>query len=339
MGLTFNNVLTPISGAYEVSEAFAEVSIPILANLPLVDSLSIDGAGRYSHYSTVGDTSTWKFGAEWAPIHDVRFRYTRSKAVRAPNIEELFDPGGQDFEFIDDPCDPLFINQGTASRAANCAAILTAAGANPATYADPNVGVNIAGTQKGNPNLEPETAQTTTLGVVVAPRFIKSLIFSVDYYSINLSNAINLLTPQDMADQCVDLPTTANEFCPLIIRQVGGVDAGGIIDFTRQPVNVAQFNSRGFDLSLSYLFDPANFGIKQDLGTIGFRLIANHLDKLTFVNLPGVAAESDRGELGAPTWQGIWMPSGRVGLGLSITPSSTTARRCVTRRRPQPSLG
>ena len=125
-------------GRYDVSEVFAEVNVPLLAERPFADKLSVDGAVRYSDYSTTGGATTWKAGLTWAPVYDLTLSATIAEATRAPNIGELFDPGGQTFQAIDDPCDISNLNEGTEFRAANCAALLTSLGVDPATYTDPN---------------------------------------------------------------------------------------------------------------------------------------------------------------------------------------------------------
>ena len=95
-GLTFNNVVLPVKGRYDVSEIFGEVSVPLLEGVPFADTLTVDGAVRYSNYSTTGDATTWKTGLTWAPVYDLRLSGTVSEATRAPDIGALFDPGGAD---------------------------------------------------------------------------------------------------------------------------------------------------------------------------------------------------------------------------------------------------
>src|SRR5262249_54008686 len=121
--LFFNSGGQPVEGQFTVSEAFGEVSIPVLAHQPYADELTFDFAGRVSDYSTAGTDETWKLSGIYAPIPDIKFRAADAYAVRAPNIGELFAPLVQGFEGINDPCDPAFITQGTAFRAANCQAL------------------------------------------------------------------------------------------------------------------------------------------------------------------------------------------------------------------------
>lgn len=294
-GLTFGNAIPPEQGSFEVIEGFAEIDLPILRDRPLVNDFTVDAAVRISDYTTIGTTTTWKVGAVWSPVEDIRFRGTYSRAVRAPNIGELFDPGGQDFEFIDDPCDADNQNEGTQFRAANCATILSAFGVDPTTFNDPN-SASIPGIQRGNPDLTEETAKSFTLGVVLQPTAVPGLTVSLDWYDIEIQNAVNFASAEELAELCVDAPTLdpgINGFCALIVRDP---TTGGIIDFTQIPQNVAQITTAGLDVQINYSLDPADWGIDSDIGTFDFRLIGNYLDELTFIPLPGAPVESDVGE-------------------------------------------
>lgn len=300
-GLTFNNVIAPSEGSYEVKELFGELELPLLADRPFAEELTLNAAYRYSYYNVFGTTETWNYGFRWSPIEQLTFRGTQARAVRVPNIGELFSPASQTFAFIDDPCDVARLNEGTEFRVANCAAILSGLGvSDPGSFEDPNIGITVAGSQSGNLDLQPEEAETTTFGVIYRPSFVEGLTLAADWYDIELTSAINTLDPQDIANQCVDLPDTANQFCDLIVREPG---AGGIIDFTTQPVNVAAFTTSGVDFSLRYLLDPQRFGMGRDIGTFAINLVGNHLDELTFTNLPGAEPDPVAGEIGAPEWQ------------------------------------
>lgn len=296
-GLTFGNIIDPVIGEYDVTEAFAELKVPLLRDLKYADELSVDGAYRYSDYSTTGDATTWKLGFTYAPIQNVSLRGTRAKATRAPNIGELFDPGGQTFESIDDPCDIANVNNGTPFRQANCAEILNGFGIDPDTYTDPN-SATVGGTLRGNPDLEEEEATTRTLGITVQP--LPNLLIAVDWYDIRLSNAINYAEVQEIADICVDLPTIDNPFCGLLTRDPAD---GGVNDFIQAPLNVAQFRTRGYDFRIGYQLTAADLGTDRDIGVFRFALAGTHLDELTFVNLPGAIPDRDLGEVDAPDLQ------------------------------------
>lgn len=330
-GLTFFNVIPNSDGSFNVGEAFAEISLPIFEDRPLFDSLALDAAVRFSDYSTVGQTMSWKVGLVWAPIRDITFRSTIAEAVRAPNIGELFDPGGQTFAFITDPCDAGNVNNGSATREANCATELNGLGIDPTTFSDPNAS-GVEGILTGNDTLQEETAETFTFGVILRPRFIENLVLSADYYDIDLSDAINTPTGQEIIDQCYDAPDLNNRFCDLLTRR--STD-GGIDFFVQRPENVAAFTTRGIDFSAAYTIDTGQ------MGRLGFRLVGNHLEELTFVNLAGADPDIDRYEQGAPEWQAnfdvLW-EIGAFKLNYGVNYFSETQRFNLATRQGDPDI-
>jgi outer membrane receptor protein involved in Fe transport len=225
--------------------------------------------------------------------------------VRAPNISELFQPQGQTFALFTDPCDQSRLDQGSSTRRANCATILTGLNPaiDPATFNDPN-SASVAGLLRGNRGLLEETAETKTLGAVFRPRFIEGLTFSIDFYQIEIADAINIASAEELSQLCVDAPTTTNQFCGFITRDP---TTGGIVNFQLQPFNVAEFITRGYDFSANYLLDPQRFGLTQDIGTFNFRVVGNKLTELSFISVPGADRDFDEGEggalVGAPEWQ------------------------------------
>lgn len=293
--LTFNNDLLPQGGGYDVMEAFGEINIPLLKDRAFADWLSIDGALRLSDYSTTGSATTWKTGLIWSPVPDVSFRATLAEATRAPNINELFDPGGQNFADILDPCDINALDEGSSTRAANCAALLNSLGVDPTSFTDPN-SARVAGESFGTPTLEEEVAQTTTIGFVLRPRFLPNLTVSLDWYEIDLTDAISTATPQESARICVDSPTLENEFCELITREAG---TARIVDFIERPLNVANFSTEGYDFTLNYRWEPT----APNWGNFNVRLIGNKLEELTFIRLPGSEPDPEAGEEDRPEWQ------------------------------------
>jgi outer membrane receptor protein involved in Fe transport len=280
-------------GSFDVKEAFAEINLPILADLPFAQNLSVGGAIRLSDYSTIGGTTTWNVNGSWSPVRDITFRGTYSEAVRAPNITELFAGGSGTYEFITDPCGPERLAEGTQYRAANCTAALTAAGLTPAQQAafDPAndftspQNSSLLGFQGGNRTLNEETAKTWTAGVVLRPRFVPGLSITADWYDIRLENAIQYSTAQDVVDLCVDQPTLSNIYCESIRRSSS---RGYISFFTIIPENVASFETAGLDVSFNYRFTPFD-----NLGTFNIRLQGNYLDKLQFVPTAGADPEND----------------------------------------------
>ncbi|QYE36988.1 TonB-dependent receptor [Polymorphobacter sp. PAMC 29334] len=298
VAFTEPTLVVPSGGKFDVKEAFGELNAPILSGRRFADTLSVGAAYRFSSYSTIGDTHTWQINGVYAPIRDISFRGSYGKAVRAPNIGELFQPVTGDSFFFTDPCSPAEIGNGTSFRAANCAAVLRAVGAtvSPALQT-PN---NIVGVRSGNASLRAEAATTWTAGVVLRPRFIPGLTASVDYYDITLKDAINTPDPSSLATLCVDQPSIDNQFCRAISRAQGN----GIINgYTVQPQNVAQFRTAGADLNVDYVLRTAS------VGTFDLRFIGGYLRRLDFIGTPGAAPTDRLDTPGAPKWNFNFSPS------------------------------
>ncbi|MBN7137158.1 TonB-dependent receptor [Lysobacter enzymogenes] len=283
-GLTFLNAIPSRKGEYSVKEIFAETTIPLLADLPGVQRLSMDLAGRYSDYSTVGETKTWNVGLDWAVNDSFRVRASLAQAVRAPNIGELFNPQTQNFAPMNDPCDTRpgrtnSVNTAAdpALRARNCAALGL-----PANYQDTYGGTR-PGVSGGNPDLDVEEARSFSYGFVWQPEFIEGFGLSVDYWRVNLKDAIGAVTAEQLATRCVDSPGgIGNEFCAAIKRAPAGgyVDAQGrtfpagtIYNWTALNENLARSRRAGVDIEADYRFEM--FGGQSALRFVGTRLISS----------------------------------------------------------------
>ena len=286
------SAILPSGGGYNVKEAFAEINVPLLRDRPFFKDLSFGAAVRYSDYSTIGTTLTYKFDGTYSPIRDITFRGTYSQAVRAPNITELFSPLQGTFQFLTDPCDKNTpASEGTSFRAANCRAALTAAGLsnadilafNPA--GDPKQSTSQPGLTGGNPNLTEETAKTWTAGLVLRPSFLRGFSLTADWYDIKLTNAISTPDVNDVFRLCVDAPTLNNAFCNSFTRAAG---TGFINSFTVQSQNVAAYKTSGLEVAIAYVVKPS-----PSLGTFDFRLSGGYLNDLTLVSIVGGVPEQD----------------------------------------------
>jgi len=301
-GWTWFGAVQPVEGRFSVKEGFAELNAPLLKDVPGAHILSFGAAIRYSDYSypTLGTSKTstsWKVDGTYAPISDITFRASYSQAVRAPNIGELFQPNSANYNFITDPCDITEQNNGTSTREANCATLLTGLNIDPTTFSplsDPSSSLFTLGQTGGNPNLREETAKTWTAGLVLRPSFLPNFTATFDWYDIRISDAINTPEAVELAELCVDQPTLENVYCGLIDRDS---ETGFINGFRSRPDNVAQFRTAGLDVALNYQLNTAN------LGVFAFNLVGNYLDRLTFVATPGAEVNSDRGEIYAPRYQ------------------------------------
>lgn len=280
------------AGSFDVLEFYAETVVPLLRDLPFVHSLELEAAVRTSDYSSSGRATSWKVGGSWAPVPDLRFRSVLARAVRAPNVGELFSPGSEGFITVDDPCDTNFIGGGTGARRGNCGALGV-----PAGFVSNARTINIRTSTSGNTALDVETADTLTVGAVVKPRFLPGFGATIDYFRIKISDAINVFGAQDILNNCVDLADIDNVFCSSITRDA----SGAIQQIRRQNINVSRLEREGIDVELRYVEDLGN------LGTLSLGAVGTHMMKVTTVVAPGTVTGSNvidfNGEYGFPEWK------------------------------------
>lgn len=294
LGNTFFNALPALDADFDVKEAFAEVSIPILSDVPFVQNLTLEGAGRISDYSTIGQTEAWEGRLNWQPVDQVRVRATIGEAVRAPTLNNLFSPFGENFANIGDPCDQDNLENGRNGRQIRIENCIAAGVPDPENF-DSDDEESVPLRDGGNPNLQEETSDVWTIGFVWAPRFVNNLDFSVDLWDIEVSEAISTTGAGTIAARCVDNPSGINnQFCSLVDR--GG--DGNITEIRRSPLNLNQFSSRGVDIGASYSYNADTFGI------FNFRSNFQYLDEREFTFRLQDNVDILEGELGNPDWQG-----------------------------------
>lgn len=252
----YNAIPTFDAPSFEVKEAFAEVQVPLIKD-SFINELTLRGNGRISDYKGATGT-TYSYGGEvtFKPIQDITFRGTYARAVRAPNLADLFSVPGQNFApGFGDPCSAVNLATGSATRQANCAA----AGA-PAGY-DFRYIASLEIVSGGNPDLREEKSDSYTVGVLLQPRFIPGLSLSADYYDITVNDVITAPTAQQIANACYDLPDLNNQFCALFQRAGTGGGPRGEVPFqilegslTQISQNYAKLVARGIDAQLDYRF-------------------------------------------------------------------------------------
>lgn len=245
-GGEFGDPQPPIFGEIDVTEFYAESRVPLLEGAAMADYLGLELAIRTSDYSTVGNVSTWKAGAEWAPTDWIRFRGAYNVAIRAPNLDELFATQTIGFAAGDDPCDQDF-NPSQAVRDLCVEQGILASEID--TFDQINVGF---GTQSGgNPDLTEEESDTWTIGAVIQPPFLEGMNLTIDYYSIEIENAIDELSAQQIVDSCFRGLDNSAETCQAINRFPNGQ-----IDFVAATLkNLASLNASGLDVQVDYGFD------------------------------------------------------------------------------------
>lgn len=242
---------TEVRGNFDVIEGFGEVKIPLVKNAPFAKELSVDASLRLADYSTAGSTTSFAFGGVWSPAGDLRIRGSFNRAVRAPNISELFTPQVTTFSpiaFSQDPCDIDEIASSTSpNRASNCALFV------PDTSSfDPGI-TPVFITTGGNPGLREETADTFTIGFAYKPSFLDGFSIIADYYSIDIEGAIGGgLDVRDVASLCVDAPSTDNLFCDAVVRDP---NTGLVQSIETTLFNLSSLKSEGIDYEINYAFN------------------------------------------------------------------------------------
>ncbi|MCH8322082.1 MAG: TonB-dependent receptor [Proteobacteria bacterium] len=248
------NAVQPTRGRVNVWEAFAETLIPLIADKTMFKYLAVEAGLRWSKYSTVGTIFTWKLGGEWRPFNDLKIRGLFQKAVRAPNISELFGGIGQGFPSFADPCNGTFSTTTATGIACIAWGVPTSLVTGGFTQTDSQVQAAFS----SNPNLIEETANTWTVGGVFTPQQIPNLEMSIDYYSISLSNAVSLAfggTRGTIAACLAAGGQSTSIPCQRTPRDAQGQLGTLLLPVIVSLVNVDEFGSRGLDVAVRYNFD------------------------------------------------------------------------------------
>ena len=282
----FKEVQSGGVGAEDITEGDIELDVPLLKDLPFAQLVSLNGAYRYTSYSTNGlalsgpvsssfSANTYKLGLEWTVTDDVRFRASLSRDMRAPTLWDLYQQQ-----------------------------VVTSSGITDARFTDPAApaGANTVGTNQngsvntvsgGNPNLKPETSNNTTMGVVFTPRFIPGLTASVDYYYVKIGNAISSVSgnANSTYQLCLESPNLSSPYCNLITRPLGYLNTTPA-NFPTQIISLAQnvaMNSRGgFDTEIDYTTDLSSWAAMN--GFLNVRLLWNRQQvagTISVASLPG----------------------------------------------------
>jgi len=302
-----------VAGQFHVKEFFTEAQLPIVEDRPFFQLLELRAGYRYSKYQVAANsfsTNTWKVEGEWAPVRDVKFRASYNRAVRAPNIVELFASQAVGLDGSIDPCAGV-----PTATAAQCA--LT--GVSAAQYG--NVRANPAGQYNGlgggNPNLVPERATSVTGGIVLQPRFLPRFALTVDLFDIRVKQSIGALGANTIITQCI--ATGQPFFCSKVHRDAQGtiwLTTNGYVEDIN--VNAGGLSTRGIDVNASY---TQRLG---SLGSLALSLVGTWVDQLN-VNPYGNLTYDCAGHFGASCGTPIpkWRHKFRVtytapgGIGLS----------------------
>lgn len=294
-GLLGFNAAQPTAGRINVWEAYGEFLAPLITDAPLAEYLAVEGGVRWSKYSTIGTIWTWKLGGEWRPFEDLKIRGLFQKAVRAPNISELFAGVAQGFPGYTDPCNGINGATGTTASALACNVWFNAAGAGVAGLSNSFFVQNNSQVESAflsNPNLGEETANTWTVGGVFTPHQIPNLELIVDYYSITLKGGVGLQfggTRSLIADCFAALlanPTQSTfNSTTQCQRAPRSATTGQISVVTNVIANLSLITAKGLDIQVRYNFDLEDaIGVP---GTINFQGLYTHVFEQGVASLPG----------------------------------------------------
>ena len=280
-GFFIGQTRSSLAGKVEVAEGYVQAVFPLLRDVPLARNVELLGALRQSFYTVEGpvllpvpgietrsfDVTTWKLGLSWNLDDQLRLRATRSRDIRAPNVNELFTAGNV-------ATTPIFVN-GTA--------------------------VAVQRFRGGNVDLQPERADTWIVGAVYQPRWINGLRLSVDYYDIEIRDAIAAAagTPQQLWDGCV---AGNQDFCELFTIGANGIPT--VLAGTN--VNINRFRSRGLDLEASYR-TPLSRIVAGWAGNLSLGLFATRAFELsqstTIATDDRVGENGNNSSFRIPKWQ------------------------------------
>lgn len=264
----------PFTGRYTVKEGFAEVGIPVFKDSALGTSLNLDLAVRLTDYSTSGSVTTWKAGAIYKPIEDLEVRVTRSRDIRAPNLNELFQTGIVGTQNVSDPFN---------------------GGAN----------VQFQQTTRGNLGLNPEKADTLTAGVVFRPQFLPGLGLSIDFYDIKLKQAIAINSSQFTVNRCFAGDTV---LCNTITRN----GAGLITAITLQPFNALSERARGVDFEANYRTD-LGAGSLELRALLNYTAKLDIITATNTISRAGEVGNNVGAGEGVPSWRGLFTAAYKTG--------------------------
>nr|WP_321441903.1 TonB-dependent receptor [uncultured Hyphomonas sp.] len=249
-----------LSGAIDAYDLFGEFQLPLVNGRPGIELLSIEGAYRYSDYSTGISSDSYKIGGDYAPTTDIRFRASYQQAVRAPNVIDLFQAQGFNlFDLDDDLCDftdPAEDGTGGAACIGSNPWQVNAAQANSGALESPAGQYNYL--QGGDPSLQPEEAKTLTVGFVATPTFLPGFSASVDYYDIEITDAISQVGASVTMQLCY--LQGDQDACNKIQRNANGqlwVGSGNVVDLN---TNIGGVTTSGYDVAMSYGFDMGTYG-------------------------------------------------------------------------------
>ena len=266
-----------ISGGVVSRDAFLEARMPFAEEKFLAKELSADVSYRYSSYSLGFNTNTFSLGLDWQPVQDVRLRGSFARAVRAPNIVELYNPNSVALDGTIDPC----AGAAPAASAAQCAR----SGVTGAEYGHvlANSAAQYNGLTGGNTGLAPETALTSSIGIGFTPSFVPNFRAQFDYYDIKIENVIETIGANTIITECVNADLFCNDVHRNAIGSLWIGNTGYIIDSL---ANVGQLHERGIDADVSYALDVGA------AGKVRLNMVGTYLDLYDVTPIEALSAKT-----------------------------------------------
>ncbi|WP_018984572.1 TonB-dependent receptor domain-containing protein [Salinimonas chungwhensis] len=304
--ITRSSIDRPVSGGYDTNEYYIELVAPVISadmDIPFVQYFELSGAYRNQEFNTnapagFSDRSTEEdvvqASMKWIVNDDLSFRATYATAFRNPSINELFQPLSQSFISGDDPCDARYVGLGPNPdvRRANCESIGIDTDTFTSSISD---GTISTGYVSGNPELNPETSKSYTIGTAWTPQFIENLQIGLDYYNLEIEGAIDDVEFETLAANCYDSPDFPTDAaCSTFTRD----DEFQVVRAGNRPANVALATFEAVSLSIFYNYD---FG---EWGNLGIRSATQH--NITNENQATATSEvqEDVGDWADPEWNG-----------------------------------
>lgn len=285
----------PTAGGYSVTEFFAEMNVPLLADQPFAHRLELNGAARYSNYSNaVGNVFTWSAGGLWEPVEGIGIRGQYQKAIRGPNVNELFLGQTVSFDGAEDPCGTAAAAVPGSALGAVCIANgVPTASLGTTTLTDTTL-VNPPTTITGNANLREESSKTWTVGGVFTPRALPGFSATVDYYNISIDGYISRLGQSNLFQACYEFDLS--EYCGAFSRN----DLGQVDRITDTNLNSGGLKTTGIDVGFGYSF---SFGESSRLSLAfnGSRLLKYDFTPIIGVPLVNECAGRFGNSCGQPT--------------------------------------
>jgi len=256
----------PTEGDYYTNEVFGELDLPLMADQPGVRELTLNLQARYSDFSNFGGADTYKAGLSYSPVDSVRFRGGYGTSFRAPDLMDLYRGGAGGGAALNDPCNASGLRATNAQVDANCVALGV-----PADFSQPSPGsLQIA--RSGNPGLQPETGVSKTIGIVFQPTSLPQFSMSVDYYDIEIEDAIGAGNAQLALNSCyadpnlIALSAIPESAC---FGYANRFPEGSLDRIPVKSINIEELSTTGVDMNMTYAQDELGFipgGLQAQLG-------------------------------------------------------------------------